>query len=171
MHEEDSEGELPDVQLGSNNDMNENGTATNADDERSQYASISTDTQSCPHHDSIINNSLFRDMSKSSSDNHPNLDNAGETGHQITIDITLDQNNVGIPPFQRTSGNVDDNNAVVRNDVRCMIRNIDVDREANHITEYCIENNLNTPIEISRASQLFLVQGRPLEISDGNMCP
>ena len=52
-----------------------------------------------------------------------------------------------------------------------MIKNIYVDREVNRIIEYYIENNLNTPIEIIRALQLFLVQGRPLEISDVNMCP
>ena len=104
----------------------------------------------------------------------PHLANAGETGHPITIDTTLDQNNAGIPPLQRSSGNVDDDNTVLRNDVitsGCMIKNLYVDREVNRIIEYYIENNLNTPIEIIRALQLFLVQGRPLEISDVNMCP
>ena len=84
----------------------------------------------------------------------------------------MDQNNAGIPPLQRSSVNVDDNNAVVGNDVITgSIRNIDVDREVNRITEYCIENNLNTPTEIIRELKLFLVQGRPLEISNVNMCP
>ena len=58
----------------------------------------------------------------------------------------LDQNNADLP-LQRSSGNVDDDNGVVRNDVitgGCMIRNIDVDREVNRIKEYCIQNNLNT---------------------------
>ena len=71
---------------------------------------------------------------------------------------------------------MDDDNAVVRNDGITggyMIRNIDVDRQVNRITEYCIENNLNAPIEIIRALQLFLIQARPrpLEISNVNMCP
>ena len=85
MDEEDSEDELPQVELGNNHDMNENATTANTDDDQSQFA------QSCPHHVSIINNSSSKDTATNSSiDNHPNLDNAGETGHQITIDINLD---------------------------------------------------------------------------------
>ena len=56
-------------------------------------------------------------MTNSSSDHYPNLDYVGGTGHQITIDITSDENNAGIPPLQRSSGNVDHNIAVVRNNV------------------------------------------------------
>ena len=172
VDEEDSEDDLPEVQLGSTHDMNENKTNTNAYDDCIQNANMSTDTVSQPHYDSNVSNS-FMTNSSNSYNHHPNLDNAGETGHQITIDIILDQNNAGIPLLQRSSGNVDDDNAVLRNDAitsGCMIKNIDVDREVNGIIEYCIENNVNTPIEIIRALQLFLVQGRPLEISDVNMC-
>lgn len=64
---------------------------------------------------------------------------------------------------------MDDDNAVVRNDGITgghMIRNIDVDRQVNRITEYCIENNLNAPIEIIRALQLFLIQARPRPSGD-----
>ena len=48
---------------------------------------MSTDTVSHLHHDSNVNNSSM--TNSSSSYNHPNLDNPGETGHRITIDITL----------------------------------------------------------------------------------
>ena len=85
LSEEGSEDELPQVQLGNNHDMNENETTANTDHDQSRFA------QSCPQHVSIINNSSSKDTATNSSiDNHPNLDNAGETGHQITIDITLD---------------------------------------------------------------------------------
>ena len=80
-----------------------------------------------------------------------------------TVSTTLSLQNSQFP----------DNIAVVRNNVItwCMIRYIDGDSEVNCIIEYCLENNLNTPVEITRALQLFLVQGRPLEIPDVNMCP